>query len=357
MAADVAPLRYAVLEITNRCNLRCPHCGSSSGRPRPGELSLEELVGIVEEIAALGGEEVTLIGGEALLRDDWPAIARAVRAAGMKLLLLTNGLPLARSERTWRALLDLEPHLVGVSIDGASRESYRRMRGVDGFDEVMALCRRLVAAGVPHVNAITTFWRANLHEFEAFVDLFADSGVTWQVQMANKGGERFADDDFLSLHDYELLTTKMRRVLVDDARRLALCPMDDFGYFPLDDQLAWLHERWQGCRAGIDVIGIRSNGDVLGCLSLGDAFVEDNLRRRPLADIWQDPRGFRELRHKESRLTGHCAACPFAQRCRAGCTAMAHSATGSIGENPCCLRHLEARRILDLLVGERNRLG
>jgi uncharacterized radical SAM superfamily Fe-S cluster-containing enzyme len=35
-------------------------------------------------MADLGCEEVTVIGGEAYLRDDWTDIVRAIRARGMR---------------------------------------------------------------------------------------------------------------------------------------------------------------------------------------------------------------------------------------------------------------------------------
>jgi radical SAM protein with 4Fe4S-binding SPASM domain len=129
--------------------------------------------------------------------------------------------------------------------------------------------------------------------------------------------------------------------------------MDDFGYHPLDPALAFLHDSWRGCIAGRELVGIRSNGDVLGCLSLGDEFVEANLRRECLADIWSSRRYFERFRHKERLLTGHCASCAFGLECRAGCSAMAHSATGSIGQNPYCLRHLETEELLSQLAALR----
>jgi MoaA/NifB/PqqE/SkfB family radical SAM enzyme len=42
-------------------------------------------------MAELGTKEVTLIGGEAYLRDDWTDIARAVRAHGMDCTMTTGG--------------------------------------------------------------------------------------------------------------------------------------------------------------------------------------------------------------------------------------------------------------------------
>ena len=122
--------------------------------------------------------------------------------------------------------------------------------------------------------------------------------------------------------------------------------MDDFGYFPMTPKLRFLCQRWNGCAAGRHVIGIRANGDVLPCLSLGHQFIEDNLRRRPLAEIWNDPNSFAQFRHKEEHLTGPCAKCPFGSRCKAGCSAMAISQTGTLTETPFCIRQLETERII-----------
>src|SRR5690348_10996598 len=82
---------YAVWEITLRCDLACTHCGSRAGRARPEELTTAEALDLVGQMAELGVKEVTLIGGEAYLRDDWTEIARAVRARGMQCSITTGG--------------------------------------------------------------------------------------------------------------------------------------------------------------------------------------------------------------------------------------------------------------------------
>ena len=71
---------YAVWEITLKCDLACRHCGSRAGRERPDELDTKEALDLVDQMAAMGVKEVTLIGGEAYLRDDWTQIAKRVRA-------------------------------------------------------------------------------------------------------------------------------------------------------------------------------------------------------------------------------------------------------------------------------------
>ena len=75
---QVRPI-YAVWEITLRCDLACVHCGSRAGRARPDELDTAECLDLVEQMADLGVREVTLIGGEAYLRDDWLDIVQAIR--------------------------------------------------------------------------------------------------------------------------------------------------------------------------------------------------------------------------------------------------------------------------------------
>jgi len=341
MIPPLGPLRHAVIELTNRCNLRCPHCASDSGAARADELDTAAWLDCLDQIRGLGGEEITLLGGEIFLRDDWEVIARHIVDGGLRLILISNGLLIDAGIRA--RLRALRPHLIGISLDGASPESYRRHRGVDGFARVMALLDGLHADGHAEVNAITTFTRGNLDEFAAFADLFTDRATTWQIQVANLGGSRFDRGQFLTRDDYHRLCALVAACLRERGGRLRLRLMDDLGYFPRDPTFAFLHQCWQGCIAGRQLIGLRSDGTVLGCLALGPGHEEGSIRSRPLAAIWRDPAAFAGLRHKQ--LSGHCRDCVHATACGAGCTAMAESTTGSSGCNAYCL-HLEEERAI-----------
>ena len=350
MTSRPPELRAAVVEVTNRCNLRCPCCASASGRARPCEMSLAEMKGVVRDLAALGCRDFTMLGGEFLLRPDWYDIAGEVKAAGMELQLITNGLLVTPEVR--RRFMSLDPQTVCVSIDGASPESYRAARGVDGFAKCRALLDELVADGFRQVSAITTFNSKNIGDFDAFAEMFRGTDIVWQVQMAHKGGERFPDELLMTREQYATFVEKATYWLYDRYGELKMLVMDDFGYFPLTPKLRFLCQRWDGCPAGRRVIGVRANGDVLPCLSLGSEYVEANLRKRPLTEIWNDPGSFPRFRHKSDKLTGKCAKCPMAGRCKAGCTAMAVSQTGKMTETPFCIRQLETERIVRDVLGE-----
>src|SRR5258706_5379345 len=103
---------YAVWEITLRCDLACRHCGSRAGKARANELSTAEALVLVDQMADLGVEEVSLIGGEVYLREDWLSIVRRVRARGMICGIVTGGSGMKRD----RARAATEPGAMGRSV-------------------------------------------------------------------------------------------------------------------------------------------------------------------------------------------------------------------------------------------------
>ena len=341
-------IEYAVMEITNRCNLRCPHCASSSGVSRPDEMSGDEMVRVIHDLKGLGCRVLTLLGGELILRPDWFEIAQAVKAAGIELQLVTNGILVDDDIRAkFRAL---DPETIGVSVDGATPAGYRAIRGVDGFDRCLRLMDALLADGFREVHAITTFNAKNLHDFDGFVERFLDSPLVWQIQMAHRGGERFPEDWLMTREQFKWLVNKVAETRQKYGRRIRLMTMDDFGYFPLTEKLKAVCHPWNGCQGGRRLIGIRANGDVLPCLSLGDAFIGGNLRTRPLVELWRDPATFPGFRDDDTPLTGRCRNCPHGRACRAGCSAMAVSQTGTLTETAFCIRQLEQEEILKVMI-------
>ena len=76
------PPLMIVWEITLACNLRCRHCGSLAGNTRVKELSTEEALDLVRQMAEMKIPFVTLLGGEPLLRKDWKQMVKALSNLG-----------------------------------------------------------------------------------------------------------------------------------------------------------------------------------------------------------------------------------------------------------------------------------
>ena len=63
------PLMFANIELTLKCNMRCLHCGSTAGKSRARELSLEMWLQVMSQLAGLGCKEVCLLDPSTVVAD------------------------------------------------------------------------------------------------------------------------------------------------------------------------------------------------------------------------------------------------------------------------------------------------
>lgn len=334
-----------LVELTRRCNLRCLHCGSTSGRAVAGELSTPELEALVDEVAALGSREIVLLGGEPLLHPDWERLASRARERGLLPLLITNGMRLDAEIARRCAAAGIDR--VGVSIDAANPEVHDRIRGVRGSHaRAWAAVEHLRDAGLT-CSVITTVSRLNRDQLPGLRDRLLGRGVGWQVQTTTPNGERFPREQTLSPAEfYEVVRFVAECRAAYSLEELPVAGAHDFGYH--SERLRNYAERpeWHGCEGGVAVVGIRADGTVLPCLSMADRFAEGNVRQPGgLRAIWSDPNRFaRNRRFRPEQLEGGCRGCPHGATCRAGCPDVAWNATGSVFDNPYCLRRIERGR-------------
>ncbi len=332
---------YAVWELTLRCDLACRHCGSRAGRARPDELSTEEALHVVGELADLGTKEVTLIGGEAYLHEGWLEVARAISSRGMRMTMVTGGRGMNDERATELASTGCKA--VGVSIDGLET-THDRLRGVDGaFRSALGAVRAIRDAGM-RVSINTQIARPALKEIEPMMDLLAEEGIgAWQVSMTVPMG-RAADEPDLLLQPYqvlEVLPLVARLQTKLHAHKIAVAPGNDIGYFgPYETQLRGnfpLGHR-PACSAGSQTLGLEADGSVKGCPSLPSKdYVGGNVRDASLVDIWERADALRFTRDRSSReLWGFCGTCYYADVCLGGCSWTAHVLFGKRGNNPYC---------------------
>ena len=122
-----APL-YVAWQITNECNLACMHCIEESG---PGkrfkdELTEEQVFSVLEQMMALEIPYLSFSGGEPMLHPHFFAMAEYVCARGSQLKVETNGHFL--TPENCARLRDIGVKAVQVSLDGASRPTFNRIR-------------------------------------------------------------------------------------------------------------------------------------------------------------------------------------------------------------------------------------
>lgn len=139
-----------LLELTGRCNLRCPVCFASAGEEPAEDLSLAEIGKQYDYLMAHGGPfNIQLSGGEPTLRDDLPEILRMGREKGFPFFQLnTNGLRLAAEPDYARALKDAGLNTVFLQFDGLRDEVYQILRGRTLLAEKKRCIEACAAAGL-----------------------------------------------------------------------------------------------------------------------------------------------------------------------------------------------------------------
>jgi len=122
------------LSLTNKCNHRCIWCSDADMRRRlGGELTEEEIFPVLEELK-IGGTRGVVIegGGEPTLHAGFLAVLRRIKELGLAAGLISNGYRLPYAE----AVDNFE--WIRISLDAASRNQYRDLKGIDGFDRVIS---------------------------------------------------------------------------------------------------------------------------------------------------------------------------------------------------------------------------
>ncbi len=339
---------HVVWEITLACNLKCAHCGSRAGKRRPSELSTEECFDVVDQLAALGTREITIIGGEAYLRRDWTDIIRRITSHGMLASMQTGGRAL--TEERIAAAKEAGLGTCGVSVDGLE-ELHDEIRGVKGsFRSAMNALELLRKYEIP-AGCNTQIHSRTMPQMRGILHEIASRGARgWQIQLTVAMGNA-VDNDALLLQPYQMLELMpLLAELYDEARALgvAMQPGNNVGYFgPYEHKwrLGNNEKHWSGCSAGHAVLGIEADGVIKGCPSLPTVgFSGGNVRDLTIEDIWRFSREIRFSRDRQiHELWGRCRSCYYADVCRGGCTWTSTVLFGRPGNNPYC--HYRAQQL------------
>ncbi len=141
-------ISYLRLSVTDRCDLRCVYCMAEEMTflPRRQVLTLEELVRIARVFVSLGVEKIRLTGGEPLVRQNLPWLAREI--AGLpglrELALTTNGMRLSAVAAD---LKSAGVQRLNISLDSLRAERFRDITRVGDLSAVLDGLRAAQAAG------------------------------------------------------------------------------------------------------------------------------------------------------------------------------------------------------------------
>lgn len=138
------PERYpenGTFELTVRCNLHCKMCmfrhdDSENGEIRRKELSAAQWIDLARQAAEMGTVGLLITGGEPMLRPDFAEIYEEIYRQGFLIQLYTNATLVTPA--IMELLKRCPPHKIGITIYGASAETYGRVCGdADAFQRMI----------------------------------------------------------------------------------------------------------------------------------------------------------------------------------------------------------------------------
>lgn len=324
-------------ELTYACNLSCVHCLSSSGMRDPQELTTNQWMAFLDELAHLQVFYVNIGGGEPTTRSDfWDLIDYSV-GKGIGVKFSTNGSRITPERAAGLAATEYID--VQVSIDGASAEINDRIRGVGSFETALRALENLKTAGFvnPKISVVVT--RENTYQLDEFAALADRYGATLRLTRLRPSGR--------GIDVWEELRPNLeqQRFLYDwliDRGDSVLTGDSFFHLSPYGQSLPGLNM----CGAGRVVCLVDPVGDVYACpFAIHESFRAGNIRDDGFSQVWRSSDLFRDLRN--STLGQTCETCSASSVCRGGCMAAKFFTGMSLDDpDPECVRG-HGQRVLD----------
>ena len=352
------------ISITGACNLNCSYCFYNNEMERLKDLKTEQWLAFFGTLRELSVMDVSLTGGEALLRPDIFELIDGVIANHMRYNILSNGTliddkvieELSRGKRKQR--LDY----IQVSIDGSRAEVHNLSRP-DSFDGAIRGLKLLRQHHFPTAVRVTIN-KHNLHDLENIAALLLDEiGMnSFGTNDAMPIGSGCRSDREVSLNQREKLEA-MRIVkglkerygnrITANAGPLAKLDMyDEMERARRGEKVdtSWKMGYLSACGCIFQKIDILHDGTIVPCCMLPGLNL-GNILTDSLLEVWQTHPILDAMRNRRSipmnQVKG-CEHCEWNAYCNGSCPGMAHQLTGDFNRaNPedCFRAFLQANQV------------
>jgi radical SAM protein with 4Fe4S-binding SPASM domain len=315
LKSEISPLNI-LWALSPKCNLTCVYCfpDAKTHRSINKSLSTEELGKIADKIVESKALKVTLSGGECLLLKELWGIVKKLKAAGITVAILSNGIRMPDD-----ALKKIKENklFVGVSLDGPNEAVNSQTRGPLAFKKTISTIKRLLEDFVP-TTVMVTVTKHNFCELERIVQLLSDLGVS---AITFQDLRPFANK---KQYDELRLTAKQEKELKHTLSKL----VSSFPkiYFNTSELLIFNRSNLNGnlmqCPAGDNFAYIDFDGNLFPCTSLPTFKLGNLLEENKISKLWQNSESIKLLRRlKESSLSNipECQTCTNKENCDGGC--------------------------------------
>jgi len=271
----------AIIEITNRCNLKCRHCYFKDYLNKGGEVEFEVWREVLKDLRKLGSLFLTFTGGEPLLYPDFFKILKIAKVLNFDIKIFTNGTLV--DEEIASEFKSNGVSSVGVSIYGSNERIHDYFTGVKGsFQKAISSIEILKKKGI-YVHIKTLLMKRNFEDLRNLrklakvlkVDINFDPILTAGYGF-NKRILRYR----LKIEDIKRFFKRYKKRKIEPSN----------------------------CGAGRNIISIGYKGDVYPCLMLPISF--GNIKEGTVLEIWKRMEFFELKFCEDCSLKEKCFYCP-----------------------------------------------
>jgi PqqA peptide cyclase len=332
-ACERAPVGL-LAELTHRCPLQCPYCSNPLALEGPGgELTTGEWQDVLRQAAALGVLQLHLSGGEPTVRRDLEEIVATAVEAGLYTNLITAGVLLTRARLEGLAERGLDH--VQLSIQDVEAANADRIAHYDGGQvKKRQLARWVGELGLPlTINA--PVHRQNLDRLPDIIDFAVQMGAG-RIEVAHIQYYGWALANRAALMPTRAQVKRSAEIVEQARERLKGILVIDF-VVP-DYYASWPKPCMGGWGRG--VVNVTPSGKVLPCHAAETipGLVFDNVRDKPLAEIWLRGQAFEKFRGTDWMLEP-CRSCERREIDWGGCRCQAFALAGNAAAaDPACVK-------------------
>lgn len=326
-------------ELTIRCNLHCKMClfrhdDSENKEIMANELTAEQWIDMAKQVADAGTFSLLITGGEPMLRPDFCEIWEGIYKQGFLIQLYTNATMV--TPKIMETLRKYPPHKIGVTIYGATPETYEKVCGSRAAFKKALAGMHLLQTLPSILEFRTTIIKDNYPEASAIEQLvhneFGQEYKLIQTRIVTKAVRgACADVESCRLEPEDNVHLAFRRGI--DIIKQYVGDSYDEKYISVEyndcakDKIYAPAITLFGCNAGMKSYTISWDGKLLGCQMLGKFAVD--ACKMGFQQAWND---FPYLINLPP-VNEKCLACNSLKICNC-CYASRYAETGNLGGCP-----------------------
>lgn len=299
-------------ELTSRCNERCIHCYIPNGKKNHGiDMPTQKVMSIIDELAEMGGQHVTLSGGEVFLHKDIIPIIQHCRKRDMRISVLTN-LVMLKDEQI-PAIKEANISLLQTSLYSMDPKIHDAITTIPGSHaKTKANLEKLIAADIPcqiscpsmkinYKGYVDVLKYAQSLKIKAYTDYMIKAQANFDTSNLTNRPTLEETEELLRAiieHDIDYRNSTLKQRPKSEEQRI---DPQKYAQQPL-------------CSVGLNDFCITANGDVYPCAGW-QAMVCGNVYKQSLKEIWDNSPEFAELRKITQGSFPKCLTCEARDYC------------------------------------------